>query len=150
MPDILDVFFISMHHHILLHCSVWKPQKKFWNWTRQQNESESRKVMYFRSKNGIGLFFHMTQLTSRSTIKAIACSKPTISEHLSKWKHSGTIADQCKQRGALCHIIALFQFFIIFEMVSVVSAILQSTVKKNFLADKSQIQETIWNVWKWK
>jgi len=31
--------------------------------------------------NGNGLLFHMTQSTSRSTIKAIACSKPTISEH---------------------------------------------------------------------
>jgi len=31
--------------------------------------------------NGNGLLFHMTQPTSRSTIKAIACSKPTISEH---------------------------------------------------------------------
>jgi len=28
-----------------------------------------------------GLLFHKTQPTSRSTIKAIACSKPTISEH---------------------------------------------------------------------
>jgi len=28
-----------------------------------------------------GLLFHMTQPTSRSIIKAIACSKPTISEH---------------------------------------------------------------------
>jgi len=31
--------------------------------------------------NGNGLLFHMTQTTSRSTIKAIACSKPNISEH---------------------------------------------------------------------
>jgi len=31
--------------------------------------------------NGYGLLFHMTQATSRSIIKAIACSKPTISEH---------------------------------------------------------------------
>ena len=46
----------------------------------------------------------MTQPTSRSIIKAIACSKPTISEHLRKWKHNGTIVDQCKQRGALCNI----------------------------------------------
>ena len=51
-----------------------------------------------------GLLFHMTQPTSRSIIKAIACSKPTISEHWRKWKHNGTIVDQCKQRGALCHI----------------------------------------------
>ena len=51
-----------------------------------------------------GLLFHMTQPTSRSIIKAIACSKPTISEHYSKWKHNGTIVDQRKQRGALCHI----------------------------------------------
>jgi len=36
--------------------------------------------------NGNGLLFHMTQPTSRSIIKAIACSKPTISEHQSKWK----------------------------------------------------------------
>jgi len=28
-----------------------------------------------------GLLFHMTQPTSRSTTKAIVCSKPTISEH---------------------------------------------------------------------
>ena len=54
--------------------------------------------------NGNGLLFHMTQPISRSTIKAIACSKPTISEHYSKWEYNGTIADQCKQRGALCHI----------------------------------------------
>ena len=45
----------------------------------------------------IGLLFHMTQPTSKSIIKAIACSKPTISEHWSKWKHNGTV-DQCKQR----------------------------------------------------
>jgi len=31
--------------------------------------------------NGNGLLFHMTQPTSRSTMKAIACSKPTISEN---------------------------------------------------------------------
>jgi len=31
--------------------------------------------------NGNGLLFHMTQPISRSTIIAIACSKPTISEH---------------------------------------------------------------------
>jgi len=31
--------------------------------------------------NGNGLLFHMTQPTSRSVIKAIVCSKPTISEH---------------------------------------------------------------------
>ena len=31
--------------------------------------------------NGNGLLFHMTQPISRSTIKAITCSKPTISEH---------------------------------------------------------------------
>ena len=30
---------------------------------------------------GYGLLFHMTQPTSRSIIKAIACGKPTISEH---------------------------------------------------------------------
>jgi len=30
---------------------------------------------------GNGLLFHMTQPTSRSTMKAIACSKPTISEN---------------------------------------------------------------------
>jgi len=51
-----------------------------------------------------GLLFHMTQPTSRSIIKAIACSKPIVSEHQSKWKHNGTIVDQCEQRGALCHI----------------------------------------------
>jgi len=28
-----------------------------------------------------GLLFHVTQPTIRSTIKAITCSKPTISEH---------------------------------------------------------------------
>ena len=31
--------------------------------------------------NGNGLLFHMTQPISRSTIKAIACSKPIISEN---------------------------------------------------------------------
>jgi len=46
----------------------------------------------------------MTQPTSRRIIKVIACSKPTISEHHSKWKHNGTIADLRKQRVALCHI----------------------------------------------
>jgi len=35
----------------------------------------------FHNGNGNGLLFHMTQPISRSTIKAIACSKPTISEH---------------------------------------------------------------------
>jgi len=56
------------------------------------------------ARNGNGLLFHMTQPTNRSTTRTIACSKPTISEHQIKWKHNGTIADQCKQRGALCHI----------------------------------------------
>jgi len=32
-----------------------------------------------KHNNGNGLLFHMTQPISRSTIKAIACSKPTIS-----------------------------------------------------------------------
>ena len=41
--------------------TYWKP-KEYWN-------------------NGNGLLFHMTHPTSRSTMKAIACSKPTISEH---------------------------------------------------------------------
>ena len=31
--------------------------------------------------SGNGLLFHVTQPTSRSTIKAIACSKPAISEN---------------------------------------------------------------------
>jgi len=31
--------------------------------------------------NGNGLLFHMTQPISRSTTKAIACSKPTICEN---------------------------------------------------------------------
>ena len=31
--------------------------------------------------DGNGLLFHITQPISRSTIKAIACSKPTISEN---------------------------------------------------------------------
>ena len=35
----------------------------------------------FENGNGNGLLFHMTQPISRSTIKAIVCSKPTISEH---------------------------------------------------------------------
>ena len=34
-----------------------------------------------QKNNGNGLLFHMTQPISRSTIKAIACSKPTISEN---------------------------------------------------------------------
>jgi len=39
-------------------------------------------VLVFRHfDTGNGLLFHMTQATSRSTRKAIACSKPTISEH---------------------------------------------------------------------
>ena len=43
-----------------------------------------RKVIRKGLGNGNGLLFHMTQPISRSTIKAIACSKPTISEHQSK------------------------------------------------------------------
>ena len=35
----------------------------------------------FANGNGNGLLFHMTEPMSRSTIKAIACSKPTISEN---------------------------------------------------------------------
>ena len=37
--------------------------------------------IFFYNDNDNGLLFHMTQPISRSTIKAIACSKPTISEH---------------------------------------------------------------------
>ena len=32
-------------------------------------------------RKGNGSLFHMTQPTSRSTVKAIACSKPNISEN---------------------------------------------------------------------
>ena len=64
----------------------------------------TNKTSWSNDGNGNGLLFHMTQPTSRSTIKAIACSKPTISENYSKWKHNGTIADHCKQSRALCHI----------------------------------------------
>jgi len=39
------------------------------------------KVCNNGNSNGNGLLFHMTQPISRSTIKAIACSKPTISEN---------------------------------------------------------------------
>jgi len=38
-------------------------------------------LLHCKNDNGNGLLFHMTQLTSRSTIKAIAISKPTISEN---------------------------------------------------------------------
>jgi len=44
-------------------------------------------MQHFHNKNaeligiGEGLLFHMTQPTSRSTTKAIACSKPIISEN---------------------------------------------------------------------
>jgi len=31
--------------------------------------------------SGYGLLFHMTQPTSTSITRAIACSKPTVSEH---------------------------------------------------------------------
>jgi len=61
-------------------------------------------IRFCNSGYGNGLLFHMTQPTSRRIIKAIACSKPTISEHYSKWKHNGTIVDRCKQREALCRI----------------------------------------------
>jgi len=43
----------------------------YWTW------SQTSIIFLF----GNGLLFHMTQPTSRSTRKAIACSKPTISEH---------------------------------------------------------------------
>jgi len=40
----------------------------------------------FHYGNGNGLLFHMTQPTSRSTIKAIVCSKPTIRGKLEQMK----------------------------------------------------------------
>jgi len=43
--------------------------------------SNSGAKMIKHSGNGNGLLFHMTQPISRSIIKAIACSKPTISEN---------------------------------------------------------------------
>ena len=36
--------------------------------------------------------------------KPSALGKPTVSEHQSKWKYNGIIADQCKQKVVLCHI----------------------------------------------
>jgi len=36
------------------------------------------KDIFWYSGNGNGFLFHITQPTSRSTTKAIACSKPTI------------------------------------------------------------------------
>ena len=49
----------------------------------QSTQQEQADSILFQEDNGNGngLLFHMTQLISRSTIKAIACSKPTISEH---------------------------------------------------------------------
>jgi len=41
----------------------------------------SNDLSLLHCNNDNGLLFHMTQPTSRSTIKAIACSKPTISEN---------------------------------------------------------------------
>jgi len=41
---------------------------------------ETGAVQKYLKLTGNGLLFHMTQPTSRSTIKAMACSKPTISE----------------------------------------------------------------------
>jgi len=43
--------------------------------------SEERSKIKLRAVMVNGLLFHMTQPTSRSIMKAIACSKPTISEH---------------------------------------------------------------------
>jgi len=40
-----------------------------------------RRLLLLFKLNGIGLLFYMTQPISRSTIKAIACSKPAISEN---------------------------------------------------------------------
>jgi len=78
--------------------------KKFVHYdTQNSHMTEILRLVYHRTMVN-GLLFHMTQPTSRSIIKAIACSKPTISEHWSKWKHNDAILDQCKQRGALCHI----------------------------------------------
>ena len=45
----------------------------------------------------------MTQPTSRSTIKAIACSNQPLAKIRAN-ENNGTIADQCKQRRAPCHI----------------------------------------------
>jgi len=39
------------------------------------------KIVSHNFCNGNGLLFHMTQPTNRSTIKAIACSKPIISKN---------------------------------------------------------------------
>ena len=41
----------------------------------------NRSQVNISNGNGNGLLFHMTQPISRSTIKAIACSKPAITEH---------------------------------------------------------------------
>jgi len=46
-----------------------------------QDRLQVNSVTRARHGNGKGLLFHMTQPTSRSTIKAIACSKPTINEN---------------------------------------------------------------------
>jgi len=50
----------------------WLPKNIAWIWREFNPRSVS---------NGNGLLFHTTQPTSRSTIKAIAYSKPTISEN---------------------------------------------------------------------
>ena len=59
--------------------------KKNFIWNGDRASEEMQQYHCFNGNgNGNGLLFHMTQPISRSTTKAIACSKPTISEHQSK------------------------------------------------------------------
>ena len=66
-----------------------KKQPKYWTVENWKEYCFQMKVIFVSGKhsrfiNGNSLLFHMTQPISRSTIKAIACSKPTISENQSK------------------------------------------------------------------
>jgi len=75
---------IERHHPDIFKSIVEEEQAKKQAVAQKGSTSKQQTLSkYFQSENGNGngLLFHMTQPISRSTIKAIACSKPNISEH---------------------------------------------------------------------
>jgi len=73
---------VMVGHDVVLKATSGPRRKKGWEPLAYAQRTEPAGfASVFGNGNGNGLLFHMTQPISRSTIKAIACSKPTISEH---------------------------------------------------------------------
>ena len=92
---------LSIFYNVKSPCTNVKPLKIFWRFTACTWASEG---FFFQGEAVMVYCFIWLSQQAEAPEKAMAPSKPTISEHLSKWKCNGVIADQYKQKGVLCHI----------------------------------------------